>query len=202
MSTARPAAPALSAPGRDRVDIRPTAALLADQVERHGVDATCRRFRLCRRRLGAIVALRTTRGQHAHFLERGCVEDIVTHGADTFNALHVPLGGALQERLSELLDALGPERLARELDVALPRAALFVRQLALGRAGNGARVSHVCRSIAVRAGVDPASLEELAVERGWCPSCDSHVLVADDHRCPWCDSRVALDDHAPLAAAA
>jgi hypothetical protein len=188
MSHAAALAPASSA--RDRVDIRPTAALLAEHAHRHGVDATCQRFRLCRRRLGAIVSLRTTRGQHAHFLDRGCVEDIVTHAADTFSALHVPLAGALQERLLELLDDEGPDRLAERLGVQLPRAATFVEQIALARAGTGAQVTHVCASVAAGAGIDADELERLAVERAWCPSCDEHVLVAGDGCCPWCDGAV------------
>ncbi|WP_320672588.1 hypothetical protein [Patulibacter defluvii] len=198
MPQIRATAPSSTVPARDRVDIRPTAALLGEHVARYGVDATCQRFRLCRRRLGAIVALRTTRGQHAHFLDRGCVEDIITHGPDTFGALHVPLPGVLQARLGDLLVELGPERLATKLGIDLPRGARFVQQITLGRAGNGARVTHVCASVAEQAGIDPASLEDTAIERGWCPTCTSHVLVAGDHRCPWCDSAVALDERATV----
>lgn len=186
-------APPATAPARDRVDIRPTALLLRASVERHGVDATCSRFRLCRRRLGAVVAMRTTRGQHAHFLERGSVEDIVTHGPETFAVLHVPLAGTLQARLGDLLLERGPEALAVDLGIDLPRGARFVEQITMGRAGNGARVTHVCATIAERAGIDPASLEDHAIERGWCPACTEHVLVAGDRRCPWCDTGVALD---------
>jgi hypothetical protein len=187
-------APASTAPARDRVDIRPTALLLRGAVQRHGVDATCSRFRLCRRRLGAVVAMRTTRGQHAHILERASVEDIVTHGPETFAVLHVPLAGVLQARLGDLLDEHGPERLAAELGIHLPRGARFVEQIATGRAGNGARVTHVCATIAERAGIDPSCLEDHAVERGWCPDCAEHVLVAGDHHCPWCDTDVVLDE--------
>lgn len=186
--------PSATAPARDRVDIRPTALLLRSSVDRHGVDATCTRFRLCRRRLGAVVAMRTTRGQHAHFLERGSVEDIVTHGPETFAVLHVPLAGVLQARLGDLLVDLGPEATAAELGIELPRASRFVEQLALGRAGNGARVTHVCATIAERVGIDPGSLEDHAIERGWCASCDEHVLVAGDRHCPWCDTAVSLDE--------
>jgi hypothetical protein len=186
--------PTAAASARDRVDIRPTALLLRSSVERHGVEATCTRFRLCRRRLGAVVAMRTTRGQHAHFLERGSVEDIVTHGPETFAVLHVPLAGVLQSRLSDMLLVLGPDAMAAELGVELPRAARFVEQVTLGRAGNGARVTHVCATIAERAGIDAGSLEDHAIERGFCPSCDEHVLVAGDRHCPWCDTPVALDE--------
>lgn len=193
-------APASTAPARDRVDIRPTAALLRTHVERYGVDVTCQRFRLCRRRLGAIVALRTTRGQHAHFLDRGCVEDIITHGPETFGVLHVPLPGILQDRLGDLLLELGPEGLARQLEIELPRAERFVQQITFGRAGNGARVTHVCASVAVHAGLDPLALEDLAIERGWCSTCSEHVLVAGDRRCPWCDTGVALDERVTAAA--
>lgn len=185
--------PSVTAPARDRVDIRPTARLLRSSVDRHGVDATCSRFRLCRRRLGAVVAMRTTRGQHAHFLERGSVEDIVTHGPETFAVLHVPLAGTLQARLGDLLLEIGPEALARELGIELPRGPRFVEQITMGRAGNGARVTHVCASIAERAGIDPAGLEDHAIERGWCTTCTEHVLVAGDRRCPWCDTGVTLD---------
>lgn len=186
--------PAVTTPARDRVDIRPTALLLRASVDRHGVDATCTRFRLCRRRLGAVVAMRTTRGQHAHFLERGSVEDIVTHGPETFAVLHVPLAGVLQSRLGDMLLELGPDALAVELGIELPRAARFVEQVTTGRAGNGARVTHVCATIAERAGIDPAALEDHAIERGWCSSCAEHVLVAGDRHCPWCDTAVALDE--------
>lgn len=185
--------PSVTAPARDRVDIRPTARLLRSSVDRHGVDATCSRFRLCRRRLGAVVAMRTTRGQHAHFLERGSVEDIVTHGPETFAVLHVPLAGTLQARLGDLLLEVGPDAMARELGIELPRGPRFVEQITMGRAGNGARVTHVCASIAERVGIDPASLEDHAIERGWCASCAEHVLVAGDRRCPWCDTGVTLD---------
>jgi hypothetical protein len=187
-------APSATAPARDRVDIRPTALLLRSAVERHGVDATCTRFRLCRRRLGAVVAMRTTRGQHAHFLERGSVEDIVTHGPETFAVLHVPLAGTLQARLADLLLERGPDALARDLGIDLPRAPRFVEQITMARAGNGARVTHVCTSIAERAGIDPATLEDHAIERGWCPACTDHVLVAGDRRCPWCDTGVLLEE--------
>ncbi|MGE4427059.1 MAG: hypothetical protein AB7G37_11460 [Solirubrobacteraceae bacterium] len=189
-------APAATAPARDRVDIRPTATLLRDHATRYGVDATCRRYQLCRRRLGAIASLRTTRGQHAHFLDRGCVEDIVTHGPECFAAMHVPLAGPLQERLAALLVEQGPERLASTLGIDLPRGARFVEQITLGRAGNGARVTHVCASIAERSGIDAASLEDHAIERSWCPTCTEQVLVAGDRRCPWCDSAVVLPDRA------
>ncbi|WP_022926969.1 hypothetical protein [Patulibacter americanus] len=192
-------APSATAPARDRVDIRPTAALLRDSVERHGVDVTCSRFRLCRRRLGAIVAMRTTRGQHAHFLDRGCVEDMITHGPETFGVLHVPLAGTLQARLGDLLLERGAETLARDLQVDLPRGARFVEQITMGRAGNGARVTHVCASIAEHAGIDPSSLEDFAIERGWCGTCTEHVLVAGDRRCPWCDAAVALDERVSSA---
>lgn len=198
MPQARATAPSSTVPARDRVDIRPTAVLLGEHVARYGVDATCQRFRLCRRRLGAIVALRTTRGQHAHFLDRGCVEDIITHGPDTFGALHVPLPGTLQTRLGDLLVELGPERLAQVLGIDLPRGPRFVQQITLGRAGNGARVTHVCASVAENAGIDPAALEDTAIERGWCTTCTSHVLVGGDHRCPWCDTRVVLDERATV----
>ncbi|MGX6449608.1 hypothetical protein ACVU7I_16325, partial [Patulibacter sp. S7RM1-6] len=130
MTPARPAAPPVAVGPAcrsvgERVDIRPTAALLRQTVERAGIDATCARFRLCRRRLGAIVALRTTRGTHAHFLDRGCVEDILTHGPEAFDALHVPLAGPLQARLGELLRAEGGTALAVRLGVELPRAERF-----------------------------------------------------------------------------
>ncbi|MDO9407088.1 hypothetical protein [Patulibacter sp.] len=188
------APPSVTAPARDRVDIRPTALLLRAAVERHGVDATCSRFRLCRRRLGAVVAMRTTRGQHAHFLERGSVEDIVTHGPETFAVLHVPLAGTLQARLGDLLVERGPDALARDLGIDLPRAPRFVEQITMGRAGNGARVTHVCATIAEAVGIDPADLEDHAIERGWCSCCTEHVLVAGDRRCPWCDTAVILDE--------
>jgi len=166
--------------------------LLRDHASRYGVDATCRRYRLCRRRLGAISSLRTTRGQHAHFLDRGCVEDVVTHGPESFGAMHVPLAGPLQERLAILMVDLGPERMAAELGIDLPRGPRFVEQITRGRAGNGARVTHVCATVAERAGIDVESLEDHAIERSWCPTCTEQVLVAGDRRCPWCDTAVVL----------
>ncbi|WP_210495770.1 hypothetical protein [Patulibacter sp. SYSU D01012] len=202
MTPARPA-PAPVSPGGprrsggERVDIRPTAELLRVSVERAGIDATCARFRLCRRRLGAIVALRTTRGTHAHFLDRRCVEDILTHGPEAFDALHVPLDGTLQARLTELLQAEGADALAARLGVTLPRAGRFVEQLVLGRAGNGATVTHVCSTIAVGAGIDPATLRDHVVERGWCARCEAEVLAGADGACPWCDAPVGLPPRRP-----
>lgn len=188
--------PAPGASSRDRVDIRPTAMLLRESVERYGADLTCQRFGLCRRRLGAIVTLRTTRGKHAHFLERGCVEDIMTHSSDTFGVMHVPLAGRLQDRLADLMLQIGPSGLAELLEIDLPRDEQFVRQIVRGRAGNGARITHVCASIAQRSGIDPQTLEDFAIERGWCPTCSEQVLVAGDRRCPWCDTGVSLTDRA------
>lgn len=183
--------------GGERVDIRPTAELLRVSVERAGIDATCARFRLCRRRLGAIVALRTTRGTHAHFLDRGCVEDILTHGPEAFDALHVPLAGPLQARLEDLLRAEGADALAARLGVTLPRAGRFVEQLVHGRAGNGASVTHVCASVAERAGLDPAALRDHVVERAWCACCDAEVLAGGDGTCPWCDAPVGRPPRRP-----
>jgi hypothetical protein len=94
----------------------------------------------------------------------------------------------------------GPEALARDLRIDLPRGARFVEQITMGRAGNGARVTHVCASIAEHAGIDPTSLEDHAIERGWCPACTEHVLVAGDRRCPWCDTGVELDDRVAVRA--